>query len=70
METRTANPDKAEKRVSIRPFVYRGERGFMVSGSGSGMFRHQMFTTTRTSAEWIKVLMMRGIEVELADFQR
>ena len=70
METRTANPDKAEKRVSIRPFTYRREQGFLVIGSGTGVWRHEIFTTTRTSAEHIKGLMKAGIEVELADFDR
>lgn len=56
-----------EKRIRIRPYVYRGEQGFLVS-SGRAPFGISIFTWSRDSAEHIKAKVKAGQQTNLQDY--
>ena len=56
--------------ASIRPHVYRGQVGFLVTETGEPrhVFRVQVFTFTRTSAEKIRLRIRDDQDVTMEDF--
>lgn len=56
-------------RLAIKRHTYRGEAGWLIYGSGYGIFGTSIFTTSRSSAEHIRELVRAGIDTTVADFE-
>jgi hypothetical protein len=59
-----------ESRVRVTAHNYRGTEGHLVSGSGSGIFRHQVFVEgSRAAADHVASRMRAGLEITQEDLQ-
>ena len=56
-------------RYTIRSKQYRGHDGYTVSGNGSGIFATRIFVETREAAEHVRMMLRKGQDIELVDFQ-
>jgi hypothetical protein len=57
------------KRLSIKRSTYRGQDGWLIYGSGYGIFGTSIFTLSRSSAEHIREQVRAGVDTTVADFE-